>query len=132
VSLSDQELIERVKRSYQAFNRGDFDAATEGAHPDLVIVRPGGQPELQGADAVRAWMKPDAFESQTTELLEFEVEANRVLTRQRTAARGAGSGIEIEIDSWSVWTFDDQGRITRLELYLHHEEEAARRALRAP
>jgi ketosteroid isomerase-like protein len=132
VSLTDEQLIERVKRIYEAFNRGDFDDATTGAHPDLVLVRPGRQPELRGAGAVRAWMEPDAFESQTTELLDFEVEGNRVLTRQRTASRGAGSGIEIVIRSWSVWTFDDQGRVTRIELYLHHEEDEARRALRAP
>jgi ketosteroid isomerase-like protein len=128
VPLSDQELIERVKRSYEAFNRGDFEAAAAFAHPDIVVVRPGGQPELRGDDAVRAWMEPDAFESQSTQLLESEVERNRILTRQRTAARGAGSGLEMQIDSWSVWTFDDEGTATRVELFLHHEEEQARRA----
>jgi ketosteroid isomerase-like protein len=131
MGLTDDELVERVRRSYEAFNRRDFAAATEGAHPDIVLVRPGGQPELRGKDALSAWMEPDAFESQRTKLIGSEVVGNRVLTLQRTASSGAGSGIEMEVESWAVWTFDDEGGVIRLEIFLHHEEEQARRALRA-
>jgi len=73
-------------------------------------------------------MEPDAFESQTYELLSFEVEGNRVLTRQKTMARGAGSGIEMEIDSYSLWTFNAGGKVTRVETFTTQEEDAARRA----
>jgi limonene-1,2-epoxide hydrolase len=104
VSPTDGELIELLHRGNEAINGGDFDTAIEMAHPEIVLVRPGGLPELRGADAIRAWMEPDAFESQTVELLDFDVEGNRVLTRQRTTARGAGSGIEMAIDSLTVWT----------------------------
>ena len=100
----------------------------EMAHPDIVFVRPGGLPELRGADAVRAWMEPDAFESQRIELLDVEIEGNKVLTKQRTMARGAGSGIEMQIDSLIVWTFDEEGQVTRVEAFLMQDEEAARRA----
>jgi hypothetical protein len=34
----------------------------------------------------------------------------------------------MEIDSWAVWTFDEDRRITRIETYLDHEEAEARRA----
>jgi hypothetical protein len=78
---------------------------------------------------VRAWMDPDAFESQSVEIDSFEVKGNRVLTRQRTTARGAGSGIEMEIEALVVWTFDEQGKVTRVETFTAQEEDAARRAL---
>jgi ketosteroid isomerase-like protein len=124
-----EELIDLLRRSNEAINRGDFDAAVEMADPEIVVVRPGGLPELRGADAVRAWMEPDAFGSQTYQLLDHEVEGNRVLTRQRTVARGAGSGIEMEIDSLTVWTFNDRGKVVRVETFPEQDEEAARRAL---
>jgi ketosteroid isomerase-like protein len=131
MSITEEDLIERLRRSYELFNAEDFDAALEMAHPDIVFVRPGGQSEVRGADALRAWMEPDAFESQLIEPEEFEAAGSRVLVRQHATARGAVSGIEVEIESWTLWTFDDDGKATRMEFYLHHQEDEARRALNA-
>ena len=128
----DQELIQRLHQIYEAFNRSDFDAVIELAHPDIVLVRAGGQGELGGAESVRAWMEPDAFDSQQLEPLEFRVDGNRVLVHVRGTMRGAGSGIEMDIGSWTVWTFDDDGRVTHVEVFLDHEEIEAQRALQAP
>ena len=127
----EDELIERLRRNYEAFNRGDFDTAIELAHPDVVFVRPGAQAELRGAEAFRAWMEPDAFESQVIEPLEFRVSGNKVLVRQRATARGAGSGIEIDIESTTLWTFDDDDQVTRIEFFLPHQEADALTALAA-
>jgi ketosteroid isomerase-like protein len=127
----DEQMIERVRRAYEAFNRGDFDAAIEIAHPDVVFVRPGGQAEIRGAEGMRAWMEPDAFESQAAEPLEFRASGNKVLVRQRATARGAGSGIEMEIEATTLWTFDEDGRVTRVEFFLPHEEDEALGALSA-
>lgn len=44
--------------------------------------------------------------------------------------RGAGSGIEMELEAWTLWTFDQDGRATRAEFFLPHQEDEARRALR--
>jgi hypothetical protein len=44
------------------------------------------------------------------------------------AARGATSGIELDVTTWSVWTFDEDGLITRIEIYLDREEDRAREA----
>jgi ketosteroid isomerase-like protein len=132
MELTEQQLIERLRRGYELFNAEDFDAAMTLAHPDIVFVRPGGQSDVRGADALRAWMEPDAFESQVIELEEFEVAGNRVLVRQHATARGAGSGIEMEIESWTLWTFDQDGKATRAEFFLSHQEDEARRALNAP
>jgi ketosteroid isomerase-like protein len=131
MSLPEEELIERLRRGYEAFNRSDFDVALEFAHPDIVVVPPGGQSARRGAAAFREWMEPDAFEAQTIEPGEFEVAGNKVLLLQHSTVRGAGSGIEMEIDTWAVWTFDEDGKVTRIESYLRHEEDEARRAVNA-
>jgi ketosteroid isomerase-like protein len=51
VPLAEDDLIERLRRTYELFNAEEFDAAVEMAHPDIVFVRPGAQSELRGADA---------------------------------------------------------------------------------
>jgi ketosteroid isomerase-like protein len=128
---TDESLIERLREAYERFNAEDFDAAIEMAHPDIVFARPGGQSELRGVDALRAWMEPDAFESQVMRPEEFEAAGSRILVRQHATARGAVSGIEVEIESWTLWTFDEDGRVTRMEFFLNHQEDEARRALHA-
>ena len=121
----DQEIIASLRGVYEAFNREDFDAAMEIAHPEMEFIRPGGQSSVRGTKAMRAWMEPDAFEEQVVEPLEFTVEGDKVLVRQHARARGAGSGIEMEIDSWAVWTLDETGLATRLEFYLNHQKAEA-------
>jgi ketosteroid isomerase-like protein len=118
-------MINGVRRAYEAFNRADFDTAIELAHPECEFVPPGDQAPLRGADAVRAWMEPDAFESQQLEPREFRVQGNKVLVRQHVWARGAGSGIEIELETWVLWTLDDDGLATRVEAFLPHEDAQA-------
>ena len=129
MALTGEQLIQRVRFAYEAFNRGDFDTAIQVVHPDIVFLRAEGQGEIRGAEAMRAWMEPDAFESQVIEPLEFRVSQNKVLVRQQNTARGAGSGIEMEIVSLNLWTFDDEGRVTRSEFFLAHQEVEALSAL---
>jgi ketosteroid isomerase-like protein len=121
----DEEIVARLRRIYEAFNRGDFDAAIAVAHPKIEYVPPGGQSSLRGAEAVRAWMEPDAFEDNQVEPLEFSIQGNKVLVRQHATARGAGSGIELDMEIWAVWTVNDDGLVTRLEVYLPHQETEA-------
>ncbi len=121
----DAAMIDALQRAHEAFNRGDFDAAVQLAHPEVEFVPPGGQASLRGAEALRAWMEPDAFEEQRIEPLDFRVEGRKVLVRQRTRARGAGSGINLDLEVWAVWTFDDDLLVTRVESYLPHEEAEA-------
>jgi limonene-1,2-epoxide hydrolase len=130
MSGQDAETIARLRRAYEAFNRGDFDAAVEAgaAHPDIEYLPPGGQAAVQGIAQFRAWMEPDAFESQVIEPRGFRIAGNKVLVWQHSRSRGAGSGIEMELDSWSVWTLDDAGLATRVEVFLPHEEVEALRA----
>jgi ketosteroid isomerase-like protein len=121
----DQEIIGLVRRSNEAFSRGDFDSAMEMAHPEIEFFPPGGQSPLRGAEALRAWMEPDALEGQQLEAREFRINGNKALVRQNTRARGAGSGIELDVDAWVVWTLDDDGLVTRLEAFQVHQEAEA-------
>ena len=121
----DEEIVAGLRGIYEAFNRGDFDAAIAVAHPEIEYFPPGGQSSLRGADAVRAWMEPDAFESQRVEPLDFRVVGNKVLLRARTEFRGASSGIEADDLFWVVFTFDEAGFVTRAEIYLDHQEDEA-------
>jgi hypothetical protein len=100
----------------------------ERVHPEIELVPAGGQPSIRGAARFRAWMEPDAFESQVVQVLDFRTAGNKILIRQRSKVRGAGSGIEAEFLTWSVWTLDEAGRTTRIEIYLDREEAEAREA----
>ena len=125
----DAAMIDALRRAYEAFNRGDFDSAVQLAHPEVEMVPVGGQASLRGAAAVRAWMEPDAFEEQRIEPLDFRVEGNKVLARQHTQARGVGSGINLDQEIWTVWTFDDDLLVTRMESFLPHQESEALEAV---
>ncbi len=124
-----QENVEIVGRWFEALNAEDFDAALALVHPEIEFVPPGGQAPYRGAASLRRWMEPDAFREQVVQPLESVVAADgRVLTRQHVTARGASSGIELDLISWSVWSFDGDGLITRVEIYLDHEADRAREA----
>ena len=58
-------------------------------------------------------MEPDALEEQRIEPLEFRANGNRVWSRN--LGPWSGSGIELDIETWAVWTLDDDGLITRVE-----------------
>ena len=120
-----EENIEAIKRVYEAFNRADFDAALALADPQIELVRLGGLAPLTGPEALRAWLEPDAFDTQAAEPLDFRDAGNKVLVQQRLTAQGAESGIEIDIGSWSVWTLSDDGLVTRLEMFLDSERDDA-------
>ena len=104
MSDRDAEIIARLRHFYDSFNRDDFDAATEIAHPEVEFLRPRGQPLLIGADALRAWMQPDAFEEQQLEALDFRIKANKVLVRSHAG------GEEREAESRSRLTSGPCGR----------------------
>ncbi len=120
-----QENVDITRRGYEAFNRGDFDAAMALLRPDVEFIRPGIESPLKGREAVRAWMEPDAFAEQRIEPLEVRPNGDKVLVRQELFARGAGSGIELELGSWAVWTLDDEGSIARVEMFMLDQEADA-------
>jgi ketosteroid isomerase-like protein len=125
VALDPAEIEERVRRGTAAFSRGDYDAAVALAADDVELMRPGGLTPLRGAEAFRQWMEPDALEDMNIEVITVRVAGNKALVEQRTTARGAGSGIELNLMSWGVWTVGDDGLATRIEVWQEHEHEQA-------
>jgi SnoaL-like domain len=125
MSEENVEVAARIRRYYRAYSRGDFDAAMEEIHPEIELLPAGGQPTIRGAVDFRAWLEPDAFESQVLEPLEMRFNGRRVLIHQSSTIRGAGSGIEAEFLSWVVLTVDEDGLARRIEIYRDHEEAQA-------
>ena len=119
------ENVDKLRRAYDAFSRGDFDTAIEIAHSEIEFVRAGGQSRVTGVQAFRAWMEPDAIEDARIEPLEFRTNGNKVLVRQRTRGRGARSGTELADETWAVWTLDANGLATHLEAFLAHQGNEA-------
>jgi ketosteroid isomerase-like protein len=125
------ENVETARRWLEAISGGseDFDRAVALVHRDIVFVPPGDQAPYRGAESLRRWMEPDAFQKQVVKTFETVVVTDRtILGRQLVMARGTASGIEMDVLTWSVWTFDEDGLITRIELFLDHEEDRARKA----
>ena len=120
-----EENVETIRAFYEVYNRGDFDALPKPLHPDIEVVPSGGQAPIKGAARVRAWMEPDAFESQVIEPLDLRVVGDKLLVRARSKIRGAGGGIEAEFLFWAVWTFDEAGVTARVEIYLDHQKAEA-------
>src|SRR3954452_21897034 len=125
MSDQHQEILSSLRRLYELLNRGDFDAAMESVDPEVEFIRPGVEAPVKGAGALRAWLEPDALVDQQWEPKEFRVNGDKVLVRQHTRARGAASGIELDVDTWAVWTLDDDGLVTRIDGFLVHEDSAA-------
>jgi len=127
-----EENVETIRAFYEVYNRRDFDHLPKPLHPDIELIPAGDQPPIKGAARVRAWMEPDAFESQVIEPVDLRVVGDKVLVRARTKIRGAGSGIEAEFHIWAVWAFDENGVATRVEIYLEHQEAEALEAAGLP
>jgi ketosteroid isomerase-like protein len=121
------DVAELIRDAYGAYNRGDVDAALELMHPDVEWVPPPSSLEpqpLRGRDAVRRYLAPNIFESQTAEPLALIEEGNRVLVVARVRARGRGSGIELDRTAYHVLLLRD-GRAVRFAVYTERDQALA-------
>ena len=53
-----RENVEKLRRAYDAFSRGDFDEALTFAHPDIEFYPPGNAAPYRGIENFRAWWSP--------------------------------------------------------------------------
>jgi ketosteroid isomerase-like protein len=114
-----------LREGFEIYARGDFDGLMDLIHDDIVVIRPGGQAPVEGKEAFRAFMEPDAFESQRFEVREMVENGDEILVRVQLHAIGATSGVEWIQEAFHVWTMRD-GRGVRLVATF--DEAEARRA----
>jgi ketosteroid isomerase-like protein len=122
---------DRLRRSYQALNEGDLDAALEALHPDAVWHEspelPGGD-EFHGREAVRGFLQDFLAEWKQfhQEIEEIAVAGDRVAVLIHLSAVGRVSGIEADTRYGHVWTMRG-GKGIRVDGY--RDQEAALRSL---
>ncbi len=126
-----QRNIDLTRRGFDAYNSGDYESVIALLHPDVEL---GADHELLNSGTFTGH---EGFMQWSAEWLEaweeFRVDANVVktigdhfvLVDSHQVARGAGSGIDVEMDVF--WAFETEGgKLRRMHLYASRE-----RALKA-
>ena len=121
MSEENKEIVQGV---YDAWQRGDFEAALEPFHEDIEwfgppdISRAGGGGLARGHEGVRRsvgrWM--GAWVDHRFELRELIDSGDQVLAVGWQQGRGRGSGVEVSEEIFSVWTLR-AGRIVRQRMF---------------
>jgi ketosteroid isomerase-like protein len=115
-----EENVEIIRRSYAAFDRGDFTAILDDVNREVVIrAHPrGDEGEYEGHDGflrfITEWVEPFDEFTQTPE--EFIDAGDRVVVRVLQQARGKGSGVPVKAKFWLVHLLRDT-KAVRLDLY---------------
>jgi ketosteroid isomerase-like protein len=121
--------VEVVRRSYEAFSRGDFDAALADYDPAVEWHMAEDEPDAQvhrGHDGIRrmvvAWAAPwtNRFE-RAVRPLEFIDRGDWVVVPLGGRLRGKHSGVEVEMEETQAALVRD-GRIVRVEEFRTTEE----------
>ena len=120
--MTDSDQLAVVRRFVEAFNRRDFEMIRRDVDPEVVLD------EWQEAPGARSYRGPDGVQTaldswfETWEWMQVNIEELReagdsvfVVLHQR--AKGSGSGIEVEIRSWNVYSFRD-GKVIHIKLFL--------------
>jgi len=126
-------LIERsFRRAYQAFSRGDFEAAFSVLHPDVEWHTPPNFPDaavLHGRQAVLDWYGSrwaDSWEWWESKAEQIIDRGNgTIIVRAVTRGRGKASGVDVELRDIDVYETRD-GWITRVREVENVEDIPAR------
>jgi ketosteroid isomerase-like protein len=117
-----RQNVELTRRGFDAYNTGDYEAVIGMLHPDVDLLA---DHELLNSGSFTGH---DGFMRWSAEWLEawddFRVDANAittfgdhwVLVDSHQVARGAGSGIPVEMDVfWALEALD--GKLSRMHLF---------------
>jgi ketosteroid isomerase-like protein len=121
-----QENIEALRTAYEAFNRGDWEAAMRLAHPEFELqtpdrdVNPG---TYRGAEAARRFLEElfEPFEEVVIEPEEFHDRGEQIAVFLLVRLRPAGSSAFVENRIGHLWTLRG-GKIARLAVFPRREE----------
>ena len=124
------EAVERVRLGYEAFNRGDLDAALAGLHPDVEWSVLAFLPEAEvyrGPDGVRAFWEMwfENFEEFQIEVEEIVDVGDRILALIAISGSGRGSGVDVQTPTFAqIWTYEE-GKVTRVEMLIKEDALAS-------
>jgi ketosteroid isomerase-like protein len=111
-----QENVEDVRRSLEAYCRGDYIGGSAYLAPD-VVWHVGQEPPARGPAAVRdVWKRWDAdWQDLETVAEEFIDAGNAVVVAISYRGRGRGSGVEVEDRKFEVHTFRDGQCVSKVD-----------------
>lgn len=122
-----EEQIDLIRQGFEAFNRGDWDAALEFVSEDVVwgayLATMDGERAIFGREALRR-----TWESQREDL-GVKVEARQirdlgagsVIVKLHGTGRGSASGVPVEVEYVQLWTIRG-GLVVRLDNYTSEAE----------
>jgi ketosteroid isomerase-like protein len=124
-----QENVEAVRKTVDAFNRGDFDAALEPAHPDVEWVTLDSFPDAgthRGPEGLRqffaTWM--DMFQGFRLHLEDcVALDQDLVLATVRVSGEGTESGVQVESPIFFQLVHFRDGLAIRVQMF-HTKSEA--------
>jgi len=105
-----QENVEVLRRSIEAFNRGDPDVWVAVLAPEFEYTASGAVVGVagtyRGADGFRRFLESfwDEFDEPKAELGELIAEGDQVLASVTFTGRGKHSGATTSLDLWQLWT----------------------------
>jgi ketosteroid isomerase-like protein len=120
------ENVELVRSGYEAWRRGDLEAAVASFAADFEPIENPVFPEARsyhGPDEFLAYARSflDIWESWELDVGEILDAGNDVLAFVVWRVRGRGSGVEATMPIIHRWTLAD-GRVTRLQSYFDRDE----------
>jgi ketosteroid isomerase-like protein len=124
-----RENVEAVRSVYEAWARGKMRAGAELLHPKVVFES--FMPDMQeryvahGLNGVEVFMRE--FLAAWSDYRIFadeirQVDEETIFVTGRQTCIGKQSGASVEAPAFSIWNFDDEGRVTRLVWETNRED----------
>jgi ketosteroid isomerase-like protein len=122
-----RENVEVMRRAFEAYNRGDVDAAVAYLAPECEYHATGALPGFRGISRGRegykrfvSWLRAE-FDDARIDVRELVDAGDHVLASLTLRGRGKRSGAETSWDIWQVWTLQD-GKAVRGEGFTNRED----------
>jgi ketosteroid isomerase-like protein len=122
-----QENVEKVRRAYEAFNRGDSEGMVADVAPEFEYVGTGLIPGVggaySGAEGLRQFLESfwGEFDEPRVEIRELIEAGDQVVAALTFQGRGKQSGVETKWDLWHVLTLRD-GLAVRQQAFTSESE----------
>jgi ketosteroid isomerase-like protein len=129
-----KENVEIVRSIYEAFNRGDWDAAFRDQRPDVELTTPPRGPNAgtyRGREEIQGFWEDmlTALEAWSAHPEEFFERGDQIAVVVSGRMRPKGSSAEIENRNGHLWTIRD-GSVVSVRLFAKPEEALEAAGLR--